>query len=449
MRAISRSLAVLTLLVLSLLAPSAQAGYLGIQFRDVTEAEANSLSWVAPRGIKVTRVLPGLPGEKAGILVDDIILTIDGEQMRGTVETKDGTTTTTQARLPAYVGSKPAGTSVLIVLFRKGEEIRATATLAEAPPPVTVRAGPPVCKGKDILAELKESDPNGFARIRKQAEAIPNGKALLWRVEREGQAPSYLLGTIHVSDDRVNALSPAINEALANVKRVALEITFGDDTLAALSSLTSLTTYQGDKSLKTDLPPKHYEALQAILGKLGLPPGATDRTRPWLMMLQLSFPGCEIARQTSGLKPLDQRIGEQAKARGVDVIGLETAKSQMEAMARLPEADQIALLSTAIIGHADIEDAFETLLLRYLERDSGPILPLQYYLSEKAGLSPTAMQTFERELIVKRNHKMAEAALPFLEQGALAICVGALHLPGKDGLVELIRARGYKVTAIE
>ena len=121
----------------------------------------------------------------------------------------------------------------------------------------------------------------------------------------------------------------------------------------------------------------------------------------------------------------------------------------MEAMARLPEADQIVLLTTAIIGHADIENAFETLVLRYLERDVAPILPLQYYMSEKAGLSPLAMQTFERELVVKRNHKMVEAALPFLEQGSLAIAVGALHLPGKDGLVELIRAKGYKVTAIE
>ena len=448
MRLIRSSLATLALLLICLLGLPARAGYLGVEYRDVNEAEAKSLNWTAPRGIKVTKVLPGLPAEKAGILVEDIILTIDGEEMRGTVETKDGATTKSQARFPAYVGSKPAGTSVAIVLFRKGKEIKTTAMLAESPPATTVRAVP-ACKGKDLLAALKQSEPDGYARIRKEAEAIANGKALLWRVEREGKAPSYLFGTIHVSDDRVNALSPAIKEALANVKRVALEITFGDDTLAALSSLTSLTTYQDDKSLKTDLPPNHYAALQAILGKMGLPPGAADRTRPWLMMLQLSFPGCEIVRQTSGLKPLDQRIGEEAKARGVEVVGLETAKSQMEALARLPEADQIALLSTAIIGHADIDDAFETLLLRYLDRDVGPILPLQYYLTEKAGLSPTAMQTFERELIVKRNHKMVEAALPFLDQGALAICVGALHLPGKDGLVELIRAKGYKVTAIE
>ena len=449
MRPIHSSLAAFALLLVALLASPASAGYLGVEFRDVTEAEAKALNWSTPRGIKVTRIVPGFPAEKAGFLVDDIILAIDGQDMHGSIEKTDGSTTTTLRRLHAYIGGKPAGTSVSILVLRKGEEIKVSVTLAEAPPASTDRRPPPVCKGNDLMAEMKARDPDGFARIQKEAAAIPNGKALLWRVEREGKAPSYLFGTIHVSDDRVNALSPAINEALASVKRVALEITFGDDSLSALASLASLTTYQDEKSLKTDLSANHYAALQAILGKLGLPPGAADRTRPWLMMLQLSFPGCEIGRQTMGLKPLDQRIGENAAARGIEVVGLETAKSQMEAMARLPEADQIALLTTAIIGHADIENAFETLVLRYLERDVAPILPLQYYMSEKAGLSPLAMQTFERELVVKRNHKMVEAALPFLEQGSLAIAVGALHLPGKDGLVELIRAKGYKVTAIE
>lgn len=440
------SLAILTLLVLSFLAPGAHAGYLGVEYRDVNDAEAKALNWSAPRGVKVTRLIAGFPAEKAGILVQDIILTIDGQEVHGKVAEKDAKTPD-QLRFAAYVGAKPPGTVVTIRLLRKGQEMQLAATLVEAPAPV--RPGPPVCKGKDILSALKGSDAEAYARIQKEAAAIPNAKGLLYRVEREGKAPSYIFGTIHVSDDRVNALSPAINEALASVKRVALEITFGDDTLAALTSLSSLTTYSNDKSLKTDLPPEHYAKLQAILGKLGVPSGATDRTRPWLMMLQLSFPGCEVARQSSGIKPLDQRIGERSIARGVEVVGLETAKSQMEAMARLPEADQIALLSTAIIGHAEIDDTFETLLLRYLDRDVGPIMPLQYYLAEKAGLSREAMQTFERELVVKRNHKMVEAALPFLEEGSLAICVGALHLPGKDGLVELIRAKGYKVTVVE
>ncbi len=54
---------------------------------------------------------------------------------------------------------------------------------------------PPVCTGKNLLAEMERSDPQALAALRKQAAETPNGKGIFWKIERAGTEPSYLLGT--------------------------------------------------------------------------------------------------------------------------------------------------------------------------------------------------------------------------------------------------------------
>ena len=54
----------------------------------------------------------------------------------------------------------------------------------------------------------------------------------------------------------------------------------------------------------------------------------------------------------------------------------------------------------------------------------------------------------EPEGIVARNRRMADRAAPLFDQGGTLVAVGALHLSGEHGLVELLRARGYRVEPI-
>jgi hypothetical protein len=55
---------------------------------------------------------------------------------------------------------------------------------------------------------------------------------------------------------------------------------------------------------------------------------------------------------------------------------------------------------------------------------------------------------FTQTAIVDRNLRMAERLEPILEQGGVFVAVGALHLPGPDGLFELLRAQGYRISAL-
>lgn len=79
----------------------------------------------------------------------------------------------------------------------------------------------------------------------------------------------------------------------------------------------------------------------------------------------------------------------------------------------------------------------------------GTLWPLQLELAEKVGVRRQVFDSYEQSLLVRRNRMMRDNALPYLAEGGAFIAVGALHLPGRHGLVTLLREAGYTVTAVE
>ncbi len=96
-----------------------------------------------------------------------------------------------------------------------------------------------------------------------------------------------------------------------------------------------------------------------------------------------------------------------------------------------------------------IDDLIETMVQLYLQRQLGAIWPLQLVLSEKVGVSAKVFESAEQSLLTTRNLGMRDKALEYLADGSTFMAVGALHLPGRQGLVALLREAGYALTAVE
>jgi uncharacterized protein YbaP (TraB family) len=180
-----------------------------------------------------------------------------------------------------------------------------------------------------------------------------------------------------------------------------------------------------------------------------MPGAALAVLKPWVVTMTMSLSECERRRTAAGLKPLDLRIGEHGRARGVPVVGLETVEDQLRAMAAVPDADQLTVLRADLKLFSLTDDMIETMVRRYVAREVGLVWPLQEALWRRAGFEPWAFNSFRRELVTRRNINMRDAALPLIEKGGAFIAVGALHLPGEDGLVALLRRAGYSVEAAE
>jgi uncharacterized protein len=313
------------------------------------------------------------------------------------------------------------------------------------------KAGPlPACTGRDIFTEMKRTDPAGYARIRTAADATPNTRALLWRIEGKGQPASYLFGTIHSTDERVNKRSPAVTEAFNAARIVALEFVESESPLAELGELIAKKgIYTEGNGLKDLLTPAELATLRKALAAEGMPENTVHLMRPWFAGLALALPVCEKERAKAGLLALDKRLERDAIAQGKQVVGLESAGLQIDALTGMPEAVQIKLLKGSVAMIHLRNDALEVLHRAYLGRDLGITLPFTKHLMERAGQDPSPVDTIESDLSVKRNYGMRDTSIPLLEQGGAFIAVGAMHLMGKEGLVELFRAAGYTVTPIE
>ncbi|CAN1723411.1 TraB/GumN family protein [Hyphomicrobium sp. 1Nfss2.1] len=307
------------------------------------------------------------------------------------------------------------------------------------------------CRGTDMLAETATRNPQAYASIMAAAAAAKNSGAILWKIEKEGRPTSYLFGTVHLTDERVTDLSPAVKDAIKSSKTIALEVSDVSETATStvIAKSAPLVMFTDGRRLDGLLSPSEYDVVKSIIGRSGMPVDLAALFKPWIVTMILSTSDCERAKVQSGARVLDMKIAEIGKSEGKDVIGLETISTQIEALASVPEKQQLDMLRSSLRFADRTDDMMETLVQLYLKRKISAALPFQIALAKEAGVGDEAFAGFQQKLIFERNAKMGAVAEPLLDKGGVFIAVGALHLPGDLGLVELLRKGGYTVTPVE
>ncbi len=309
-----------------------------------------------------------------------------------------------------------------------------------------------VCGGKNLIAEMRASDPAQFAALERQAAAVPNGKGLFWKIEKPGIAPSYLLGTMHVTDPRVLAMPKGASEAYGTAKTVIVEsdeIVDERKAAAALLMQPELTMFTDGKSIKDFLKAEEQEKLTAGLKERGIPLTLVAKMKPWMIASFVALPACEMSRKAAGASFLDKKLAEDALKQGKSLKGLETLVEQLKAMDALPVQFHLdALIETLDLGDT-VADVMETTTELYLTGDTGMVMPLMKAVSEeKSPGNSTDYADFEQRIVIDRNKTMATRARPILDGGNVFMAVGALHLPGNEGVIELLRRDGFTITAV-
>ncbi len=312
-----------------------------------------------------------------------------------------------------------------------------------------------LCKGQNLLESLKTEKPEIFAEIERRAKATINGGALLWKiVGGASDTPSYLMGTLHLPDPRASALSDKIRAAISEVSTVALELAGTDDQAAIQKELFAnprLIVMQSGKTLWQVVDKAHHKAVESALKSLGIGREQAASFQPWLPSMMLALSPCYNRLTTSGEAGVDQAVEQFAKARGKKLVALETAAEQFTALSGLSIETQAVMLADSARLFDRIDDTNETLIQLYMQRRLGWILPFGQLALEvkRSPREEAADKEFIEAIMSRRNRTMDERAQKHLAKGGLLIAVGALHLPGEDGLVNLFRKRGFTVTAVE
>jgi uncharacterized protein len=288
------------------------------------------------------------------------------------------------------------------------------------------------------------------------AAKAPASRPMLWRVGKTN--PSYLFGTIHVPDERVVTLAPAVAEALDAATAVYTEIPMDNGTQMGIMGKVVLPNDQTladvvgaplmerlnkavEQSLPKDLPPGTSTMLSTFLNRL----------KPWAAMSQLSLLEF-LPDLMAGRQPLDKMLWDRAAQAGKDVGALETVDEQLAVFEQFSMADQKRMLELTLDaldeGRGKGRSQTRELIDAYLTGDLDALTAL---MNDAMKTDRELMARFTAKALDARNEVMASrirerlAARP---DKVSLFAVGAAHYAGDRGIVALLQKSGLDVTRV-
>lgn len=262
-------------------------------------------------------------------------------------------------------------------------------------------------------------------------------QALFWSIQKGGQPVGYLLGTIHSEDPRVLEFSEEFLSKLRSSEVFAMELVPDVPTLERLTGYMHLPSGQ---SLESVIGPDRYRALETAISAYRVPPESLQRMKPWAVVMTLSTPPPETGFF------MDLSLSLRAGGNGLEVVGLETLEQQLSFLEDMPLSMQLSLLDQAIAESGQVTKVHAQMVDAYLENNLVSLQALSNQQFETVGKDIS--DYFIESGIHARNHRMAETLLHQLDKKTVFVAVGALHLPGEQGLLYLLRQHGFELNPL-
>lgn len=315
------------------------------------------------------------------------------------------------------------------------------------------------CVGRNLIDTMPAETQ---ARIDEAVAKVPYHRGLLWRATK-GEARMVLVGTYHFADPRHEAMMARIAEPLAGA--AALYVEAGPEEEAklqdALQTDPSLMFDTSGPTLPERLSANEWARLSAAIEDRGVPAVLASRMRPWYAALLLGISPCMMESLTSTGDPggLDRLLTQMAQTMDVPVRALEPWDTVFSLFAGLtPEQEEDMIRATLPAAeHAD--DYAATLTDAYFDADVWRIWEFgRFDAYETSGLPPETvdeqMELAQTMLMDQRNRNwiapLVEGAEAAAAEGkGIVAGFGALHLPGQQGVLQLLADEGWVLERLD
>ena len=242
------------------------------------------------------------------------------------------------------------------------------------------------------------------------------------------------MGTIHILPQKDFFLSEVMKQALANTQQVVLELDM-DDPAMGMNMLQNASMNDGS-TLDKLLSAEDYQQLGVLVKKstgVGI-----EVFNKWQPMLVASVVMQQMMdNQMASYEMTFVRLAQEAQK---EVKGLESIQEQTEAMATIPYPQQAKYLSELLNDFDKQKALYGKMVELYKSQNINALL--DYMIEQSGGID------FSTVLLNERNHKWIPKIALLSAEKPTFFAVGAGHLPGKDGVLALLRKAGYRVTAV-
>ncbi len=268
--------------------------------------------------------------------------------------------------------------------------------------------------------------------------AAAASRNFLWKISSR-QSVVYLVGSVHMLTKDYYPLSPALDAAFKDSDLLVEEADLGE-LLSTDSQFQMLTRgmLRSDQSLEKVVSRGTFAEVSKRVGGLGLPIEPLQRFKPW--MLALTLEGLEW--QKAGFDAdlgLDKHFYDRAHADSKQIQGLETPDYQISRFDGMTFEQQDRLLADTLKG-LDSEMGNVSTLADAWKAGDAPLIERIVLADLK---QDPAM--YQRLLVERNQNWMPKIEALFSRRGHAFVVVGAAHLVGPDGLLTLLRAKGYAI----
>jgi len=274
--------------------------------------------------------------------------------------------------------------------------------------------------------------------VRAEGKAEADKKNCLWKVSSK-QNTVYLLGAIHLMREDGYPLNKSIESAYHDAQTLVLEINLDEASSSEAQMLMlSKGLYPAGQTLRESLSPQTFELIKKKTEELGLDIQQVNRLKPWLVTITLAAMQLEQLGYDSKLG-IDKHFFDKAKTDKKEILSLESIEYQVNLLEGMSSGNQEAALLETIQELDLFKKEFEEIVKAW---SNGEIKKLDELLLESFKDYPELLN----QLIVQRNKNWVPKIEEFLNhKGNVLVVVGAAHLIGNKGVIELLRQKGYVV----
>lgn len=257
--------------------------------------------------------------------------------------------------------------------------------------------------------------------------------ALLWKISgKDFEEPSYLYGTLHAVCAEDMRFTEEMILALGHSRQLALEIDVTEPGLTARMQKAMLM--KGNTRLPDLLPAADYELLaQYFQDSLAVNLSGFSQLKPVFLssFIYNKLLGC-FAQSYEG------QLSQMAAQQEIGIAGLETIEEQIKVFEAISYREQAEMLLQSIIEYDELKEAYWSMVVSYKNQDLNSL----YHIITDIRLG---MKDYEKVMLTDRNKRWIPRMEQMAKKQPTFFAVGAAHLPGQQGLIALLRNRGYQV----
>lgn len=266
--------------------------------------------------------------------------------------------------------------------------------------------------------------------------AFGQDNSLLYQVKGKDSKTSYLFGTIHMIPDSLYYFPAKLEKIISKSDEVVLEVA---DLSSDQSSLMKLMVMDSGSCFDIFTPQQKDSVLNWGAQLLNIKPEQFEKSfekrKPFTLM-QISF-----QKMISGkIRMVDMEIEGKAQQYKIPVSGLETVEFQLSIFDKMPPEELAALIMDLVRTPDESERTFKKMVQSYSKQDLENLASLVLE-SDQLGSS-------SEELLDKRNKNWIPQMEELMKTKICFFAVGAGHLGGPNGVIQLLRQKGYEVTPV-